>query len=350
MSRKTVLFLYTEFSSYLECCINELLNSSTIDFHLVRYPVNKEAPFHFNNLNFSCYCRSEFNSKKELLNFTLKLNPDLLLVSGWIDKDYLYVASNIKTSLKIMAMDTQWRGSIKQRVFSKFTFNYFTKRFNYIWVPGERQKKFAKKIGFNSENILTDFYSCDVSLFKNYYLKSIDSKRDDYPKVFLFFGRYIPNKCINELCEIFKEISFEQDHDWQLWCVGKGDQWDNRITHPKIKHWGFLQPSQLNELISKCGVYVLPSKFEPWGVSLHEFVSAGFPIIASDKVGSADKFLKNKLNGFLFNSASKNGLKEAMLRMMQMSSEEMLAMSKESLILSKKITPEIWGNKLKSLL
>ena len=69
MSRKTVLFLYTEFSSYLECCINELLNSSTIDFHIVRYPVNKEAPFNFNNLKFSCYCRSEFKSKKELLNF-----------------------------------------------------------------------------------------------------------------------------------------------------------------------------------------------------------------------------------------------------------------------------------------
>ena len=186
--------------------------------------------------------------------------------------------------------------------------------------------------------------------FKKYYLETIDSKRKSYPKVFLFLGRYVNNKSINELSIAFRNISLENDHDWELWCVGTGDQWENRLIHPKIKHLGFLQPNELLDVVSKTGVYILPSKFEPWGVSLHEFVSAGFPIIASKNVGSSDIFLKNKINGLLIESSSVSDIKQAMIEMMKMSDRELLSMSEESLNLSNIITPKIWADKLMLLL
>lgn len=350
MTKKVILLLYTERSSYLDNCLKELAQEQ-IEVHLVSYPVNKEAPFVFSGSTFYNYERDQFKNKIELLEFSQKLNPDLVLVSGWIDKDYLYVALKLKTSCTtVMAMDTPWTGSIRQRVLSTLAFNYFSKRFNYVWVPGIRQQLFAEKIGFSKHNIMTGFYSGDVDYFKNYYDNSILQKRKSYPKVFLFLGRYINNKCIHELCASFKAISEANNHQWELWCVGTGEEWENRIIHPKIKHLGFLQPSELKEVVANSGVYVLPSKFEPWGVSLHEFVAAGFPVIASKYVGSAELFLENNLNGLLINSCSKLAISQSILQMMKMSDQELLAMSQESLNLSNKITPKKWVDKLKSLL
>ena len=351
MYNKTVLFLYTEFSTYLESCLNFLIENNAVNVYLVRYAVNNEAPFDFNNLNFKNFKREKFNSKKELLNFALELQPQIVVVSGWIDKDYLYVALKLKRKyVTIMAMDTPWSGSFKQIILSLLSMNYFAKRFNYVWVPGLKQKKFAKKLGFSDNHVLDGFYSGDVNLFKKYYEDSVHLKRKSFPKVFLFLGRYINNKSIHELCAAFEKISLNHNHEWELWCVGAGEEWENRIKHPKIKHLGFLQSKDLYDVVSKAGVYILPSKFEPWGVSLHEFVSAGFPVIASKHVGSAELFLKNKINGLLINTCSELDIYQSMLAMMKMSSEELLAMSEESLILSKKITPKLWAEKLMSLL
>jgi glycosyltransferase involved in cell wall biosynthesis len=351
MDKKTVLFLYTEFSSYLESCLNFLINNNAVNVCLIRYAVNDEAPFDFKSLNFKNFSREEFNSKKEMLDFALALNPQLVVVSGWIDKDYLYVALKLKKKcITVMAMDTPWSGSIKQIFLSKLCMSYFSKRFNYVWVPGLKQRLFAKKIGFSDSHIFDGFYSGNVDLFEKYYEDSIHLKRKVYPKVFLFLGRYINNKSIHELCAAFQKTCFDYDHDWELWCVGAGEEWDKRIKHPKIKHFGFLQPNELYNVISKSGIYILPSKFEPWGVSLHEFVSAGFPIIASKNVGSAEIFLKNNINGLLLDSCSKVDIYQTLLQMMKMSREELLVMSEESLILSKKITPKLWADKITSLL
>ncbi len=347
MNRKVILFLYTEFSSYLEACFNCLLAKNKVEIHLVRYPVNTEAPFLFGNLNIKNYFKNEFNNYQEIISFTNKLKPDLILVSGWIDKDYLKVALRFKnSSVTVMAMDTQWTGSLKQKLMTFTAKNYFLKRFKYVWVPGIRQKKYAQNIGFSDSHIFEGFYSCNVDLFKKYYDDTKHIKRKKFPKVFLFLGRYIKNKGIYELWDAFKKLSNNHNHQWELWCVGDGQEWGSRLKHPKIKHLGFLQPNELNDVISKSGVYILPSKFEPWGVSLHEFVSAGFPVIASRQVGSSDLFLKNNKNGLLIGTSSSSEIYNAMRKMIEMSREELLAMSEESLNLSKKITPALWADKL----
>ena len=40
-------------------------------------------------------------------------------------------------------------------------------------------------------------------------------------------------------------------------------------------------------ILQGCGVYILPSHFEPWGVSVHEMGVAGFPMLAlPDAIGA----------------------------------------------------------------
>ena len=96
--------------------------------------------------------------------------------------------------------------------------------------------------------------------------------------------------------------------------------------------------------------WILPSEFEPWGVSLHEFVSAGYPVLVTDEVGSSEVFVKDGVNGYVIKAGSKHSIKEGMKKFMKMNKKELLLMSEESVSLSEKITPKIWANKLISLL
>ena len=51
---KRILFLYTEIAGYTVACLNEL-RKSEVEIFLIRWSVNKEAPFYFNNNNYTLF-------------------------------------------------------------------------------------------------------------------------------------------------------------------------------------------------------------------------------------------------------------------------------------------------------
>ena len=83
------LFLYTEIAEYVLACCNELANHGEV--HIVRWPVNKEAPFKFEeNKKIKLYSKTDYN-QDQLTHLVNSINPDVIVCSGWIDKDYLKI-------------------------------------------------------------------------------------------------------------------------------------------------------------------------------------------------------------------------------------------------------------------
>jgi glycosyltransferase involved in cell wall biosynthesis len=119
---------------------------------------------------------------------------------------------------------------------------------------------------------------------------------------------------------------------------------------PGIKHFGFVQPEQMKKFISETGVFILPSSFEPWGVAVHEFACAGFPLILSDKVGAGEVFMVENENGFSFDCKNGNELAEAMKGMMRMSDEQLNVMSEKSARLGMKINLDTWADTVYELM
>ena len=347
---KKILFLFTELSGYMMNCF-EIAKQSDFEIHVIKYPKNREAPFEFKTENeIFLYERKQFNSKWDLLNIIRKISPQLLLVSGWIDNLYLKVIKDSKLKCKkVLMFDTPWENKLKQKIWiTIFKFSYL-KYFDSVWVPGLKQKRYAKKLGFKEDYIFQGLYSCNFDLFENIFDKSFTKKKQIFPKKFLFIGRYIDSKGFNELSKLFIEIIKEYNLNWELWCVGTGEKWEDRIVHKKIKHFGFLQPEELKDVISQTGVFVLPSKFEPWGVVLHEMVTSGMPILVSDQVGSIHTFLNNNVNGMSFSYSKKEDFKNKLLKFMHLSDQELLKMGEESVLLSKKITPTKWVETLNQI-
>jgi glycosyltransferase involved in cell wall biosynthesis len=349
MEKKKIVFLYTEIASYFLACVEKLALRPDIEISVVRWPVNKEAPFEFKfsgNVNF--IERNKFTDK-QLFDTVNNINPSVIVCSGWMDKGYLRICKKFKNRAKtILTIDNQWVGTIKQFIACVASPFYLKSRFSYCWVPGELQKKYALKLGFKNEHILTGFYSCDFDFFYSQYLRNKSEKLKQFPKKFIYVGRYVENKGIENLWRAFIELHTELPNDWELWCLGTGKI--EPIEHPKIKHFGFVQPSSLDSYLKNTGVFVLPSFFEPWGVVVHEFASAGFPVICSNEVGARTAFVENDFNGYLYDFKNVNALKDA-LKQMVLSDDSLLnKMAERSVFKSTCITPETWVKQITSLI
>ncbi len=348
MEKKKIVFLYTEIAEYFLACCKALLDDG-VEVHIVRYPLNKEAPFQFNfSDKIKVYERNKLNDE-QLLDLVNQINPSIIVCSGWIDKGYLKVCKKWKSNIPtVLTIDNQWRGTIKQQIARLISPFFLLNRFSYCWVPGILQKQYAVKLGFNVEHILTGFYSCDFAFFYKQYLQNKEEKTKQIPKRFIYVGRYYEFKGIKNLWRAFIELQEEKTNDWELWCLGTGDI--EPIVHPKIKHFGFVQPSELSKYLKDTGVFVLPSFFEPWGVVVHEFASAGFPIICSDKVGAKTALVENNFNGYIYNSQDIRELKSVLLSIMKASNSDLVQMAHNSVLKAKQITPELWSKQILSLI
>ena len=340
-----IIFLYTELADYFVASVKELVKSYEVKVHIVRWPLKAEAPFSFRfSENIVVYERNEMHNHS-LLQLVEGINPDVIISSGWMDKGYVGVCKRFKGRIPVVAsMDNHWHGGMKQqlaRILSPFTLRRY---FDYLWVPGAPQVVYAKKLGFRDDQIFTGYYTADIALFEKVYQQK--KKMGKGRKRFIYVGRYVKHKGIFDMWDAFLELKEEMGHEWELVCLGAGQEWPNRREHPAIQHKGFVQPTEMQNYLAEAGVFVLPSHFEPWGVVVHEMAAAGFPLLCSRQVGAASLFLEEGKNGFYFEAANKESLKAAMLKVMKCKEEELKKMGVYSYQLSKTISPELWSKTL----
>ena len=344
-----LLFLYSELADYFLACIRKLISVYDVEVHIVHWPVNKEAPFVFDlppQVRF--YNRNQYDIKKlqELINV---IKPDFVYCSGWMDKDYLATVRGLKNKIPVViGLDTKWTGTFKQRIASAISKITLQKIFSHCWVPGQQQKKYALKLGFKENEIMTGYYSADVDHIKSIGQKALEKKKNGFPHKFIYVGRYFEFKGIKDLWNAFIEWDKENKNDWELWCLGVGNI--EPVKHPKIKHFGFIQRSDISSFIQEAGVFIMPSHLEPWGVVLHEFASAGFPLICSGAVGSSEVFLSEGKNGYIYKAGHIEKLKECINKITLLSDSELIHMGEISMNMAMEITPDSWAKTVMKLI
>lgn len=342
-----LLVLYEELAGYFISSIVEFAKETNVEIYIIHKPTNSIAPFEFEShplLNL--FDRSLWN-ESETIEFAINLKPNYIFCGGWGYKPFLKICKKLKKTIPItLGFDNQWNGSLKQRMAIFYGRIFLKNIFEFAFVPGMLQKKFALKLGFKEQNIHLGAYCCDYNFFNTIFEKTIHLKKEKFPKVFLFTGRYSEEKGIRQMWDAFNSLS--ENNDWELWCIGKGPI--EPAVHPKIKHFGFVQPKDLAPIIENAGVFILPSLFEPWGVVIHEMATAGLPILCSENVGAAELFIENQYNGYSFNPNEINEIKLCMNKIIKLSDAELIEMSLRSNSLSKKITHQTWNKSMKKML
>ncbi|MEM9932261.1 MAG: glycosyltransferase family 4 protein [Bacteroidota bacterium] len=342
-----ILILYMELAGYVMACLKALASIPGVEVLLICWPVNQEAPFKFEQEEAMRKIERNSQPEKDLWEEIQAFSPDLVFVSGWVDKWYTKVAKaflqqGIPT---VVGADNQWINSPKQHLASWLSPILLKPSFSHFWVPGPRQYAFASRLGYKAHQIRTGYYSADVPVFMEQGLTR--STTPTFPKRLLYVGRLVKEKGVQHLLTAFRQLPTS---DWELWLAGTGPLEAEAEKIPKVNCLGFVQPGNLPEVLSSCGAGILPSIKEPWGVVLHEYVASGLPVLVSDSCGAGESFLRAGYNGLAFRAGEIGSLQTALEKLFSLSDEELILMGKRSRELAKQITPDSWAATLLSVL
>jgi glycosyltransferase involved in cell wall biosynthesis len=157
------------------------------------------------------------------------------------------------------------------------------------------------------------------------YFCSLDSfqaaprrKRDDGQTVFLFCGQMIGRKGVDTLLAAFQQL----DERARLLLVGREAELPPMLAAIPVKarercvYAGFEPPEELPRLFSQADVFVLPSRYDGWGVVVNQAIGAGLPVICSDMVGAGHDLVQDGVNGFTFRAGDAVALAGKMRRFM----------------------------------
>jgi glycosyltransferase involved in cell wall biosynthesis len=330
----TILYLYAELMGYQIPVFRELVENYQTEIHVVHWDKKKLTPYTPpESKNIAYYKRSEYNLS-ELEKLVNKIKPELVYVSGWMDSEYLKVCKKLrKNNIPVVAgSDTQYRGGLRQNI-GRIYFKLFLKNhFSHIWVAGPYQYEYARKLGFSNKTILFSCLTADTNLFK--YKPNLEKKRN-----FLFVGRFEKEKGIAILLKSWNNI--QDKKGWTLTFVGNGSMKEELLQDKSVVVKNFMQPEKLVGEFEDSGCFILPSVYEPWALVIHEAVSAGLPIIATNVCGASPVFITSNYNGYICQPNHIVDLQRKIEKIMNLNERELALFSQRSHEKSKVITPEL---------
>jgi len=337
-----ILYLYTEVMGYTLATLRALAIEGA-ELHVCHRDMEGEkTPFQVDGeQGITFYKRSECDVER-ILSLFHELDPSIVVVSGWMDSDYLAVCRvALKLNKKVVTgIDNQWTGSLRQYLgCMRARSGWRKKHFTHAWIPGVCQYEFARKMGFSSNKILSDLYSADSKKFNSLPDTSASILRDDIPKQFLFVGPLEPIKNVKALVEAWNVLGQDRK-DWTLCMVSEGSLKPYLESCRGVTVKNFITSENLALEARKSSCFVLPSVNEPWGVVVHEFAAAGLPIICSDICGAAKSFVIPGANGFTFQPDDLSSISRAMKRMICISDDARRKMGVVSGELSTQISPK----------
>ena len=343
-----VAILWAGLSGYLNACLKELASREGVEMFVSHQAPVHEAPFS-DDLYAWIPNRLEWRSSADLVSLKARLSsfdPEIMVFSSWHVPAYRKMArERAHRCSRVMAMDNCWRATPKQLMGMLISPWYIRPLADMIWVPGERQAIFARKLGFSQRAIRWGLYSCNQPSFEAEHISRVAEARG-VPRSFLFIGRFVSEKGVDQLIRAYQAYREESVDPWPLICCGAGPLRSRLEGRPGISVEGFVQPDRLRKMLASSGCLVLPSTIEPWGVVVHEAASAGLLVLASWNVGASVHLVQDNYNGYVFDDRDVKGLAALMSHVSKLTDARLDTMSRASHLLSKQFTPARWADTL----
>lgn len=338
-----IAVLWTRLSGYFNACLRELATRPGVKLFVVHEAAGSDAPFNSGQFSWMT-SRFEYASRPDryaLLEQTRHFAPDVLLVSSWHISEFRQVLHRLRPRpLRVLCMDNQWHGTLRQHVGELGARWYVRQLYDAVFVPGERQADFARRLGFADHRIWHGLYCPDTHALA----ASITEPRTPTPLAFGYLGRLSPEKGIQDLLDAYKTYRASVASPWALRVAGTGPLSSELDRHQAILRSGFVQPADVGAWMRTIRCLVVPSRFEPWGVVIAEGATAGVPIIATSACGAQPHLVHDFANGRVARSGDVRSLASCMVYVAGLSSEERLAMGEISRGLVSAYTPVRWAD------
>jgi glycosyltransferase involved in cell wall biosynthesis len=340
-----VLFCWSHISGYMAACWRSLASHDGCRMHVIAWRPGKETDFDstvMQGIPSTLISEEQSADYLYIKNKVLEINPDIIVLCGWLCKSYAKLASDpmFRGKKFVLAMDTPWRGSPRQRV-AKYLLRGYLRKMSIVFVPGERARVYAEKLGIRPNRIRRGMYGVDVSQLSN---AAQQRGANAWPKRFLFAGRYEHKKGIDVLLKSYQVYRQQVKDPWELVCCGKGPL-SHLLSGPAgVIDKGFVQPKELRDVFLGAGALVLPSRYDPWPLIIVEACAAGLPVVATEACGSTVELVRHLYNGLLVTPNDVESLARAIVKLHGMYSDLPL-MGQKSRELAAPYSAEMWATR-----
>jgi glycosyltransferase involved in cell wall biosynthesis len=244
----------------------------------------------------------------------------------------------------ILAMDTPWKGTLRQR-FARLKIGRFIDRLDAIFVAGQRGATFARHLRMPPERIFAGMLSFDYPLFEPALARRAASP---WPRRFIFMGRYSPEKALDVMAAAYERYRASVADPWPLACYGSGSM-QHQLEHRQgIEVNGWVQPADQPDVLTRHGVFVLTSRTEAWGIAVAEAMASGLPALCTDTVGAVPDLIKPRENGLIARTNSISEIADAM-KWMHEHYDQLPQMGKAAQVAAAPYSAQNWASRFQAM-
>lgn len=248
-----------------------------------------------------------FNNFRTSLNKQVKcINPDVIIVCDnglkaftipFIlnsNKPIIFECHGSRFMEENVTNDTFFSNSLRKL---KYSFKFFG------------ASKFNKTITLSEEN-RGEWGKKNSVVIPNSLWFSTTKEADLTQKKVIVVGRHSYEKGFDRLLEIWKKVIVKFP-DWNLTIYGKSNPDFDLIALAKKlnieNNITFFEPvKNINEKYLEASIYLMPSRFEGFGMVLIEAMASGLPCISYDCPCGPRAIIKDNYNGFLIENGNEN--------------------------------------------
>ena len=293
----------------------------------IKFSSKSRSFFHNIKLIFS-FIKILINEKPDyIFSFTLKPNLYLGIINNFFKISFFPTISGLGTSIN--------RGGILF-LFIKILMKFSFKSSSKIFVHNRYENFFLVKLGIKKNRIIqVNGSGINLSKYKkNQFKKNICNN-------YIFVGRLIADKGINELVKAFKVFNTIENPKSKLTLVLLKDE-DNETAinienlKSQLKNRNIIikkNVRNIKKILKESGCLILPSYSEGMSRSIMEAISSSRPVLCSNIFGCKE-MVRNNFNGFLFKPKSEKSIFNALKKFNNLSLSNKIKFAKNSRILA----------------
>lgn len=232
----------------------------------------------------------------------------------------------------------------KCKIFDKFFLPRYKKKNICFDTKSRLSAKFLKDRGINDVTAIgvgIDLEQLKAKkMIKSEFATQIQEQKDKGIKFVTYIGRIEPRRNIIFLLEVFKEIAKEKENI-KLLMIGKGEEKYKNECFNKIKQLGiedkiiykeYMKQEFLPKIYNLSDVFLLPTRYEIFGMVLLEAMYFNVPVVTTYNGGS-DMLIDNNSNGIIIKDFNVENWKNKSIELLEnkVLSDEICRKAKEKI-------------------
>jgi glycosyltransferase involved in cell wall biosynthesis len=262
------------------------------------------------------YFSLRYGEMRRALNRTLDAaRPDVVVINGWGHKESAAALGwcyrrrvprvVVSDSQHIDSRRRRWKESVKKAFVSQCQAGF---------AGGAPHVRYLETLGLPARFCVTGCDVVDNEMFRPRADLSKESNAGPGALRILSCLRLLTIKNVPAALRALSRL----EAPWQWTLAGDGPERE-RIERcveelglrERVKLLGHVPYQELPTLYSAADVYLQPSVSEPWGLAVNEAMSAGLPVLVSNRCGCHEDLVREGLNGYTFDPRSAESLTAA---------------------------------------